>query len=201
MFFTSKALPLIIEEEIEETILSHEMIWPIEKEFSFSIKGVQFIRGSWFCNKPSKQDVGLLRLPCPLPGTYPYVDIAGGIELIKGVSTTDLYWEDNKLYCYFEGKDRNSWEDYYPNNRGVCTYRIFGESNYYKFSDQQGIIYEKRLDKKLTYQVECDACCKDTEILCSHHHYPGYKCYPIPPTASRLLKGQNEIARYWRHHK
>lgn len=197
LIFISKAPPLTVEESEEEEEFTHVMSSPIDgREFPFLIKGVEFISGFWHCNAP--QGAGLIRLPCPMPGTYPYVDVAGGVELEKGRETSDLYWEGNKLYCYFEAINRRQWSNYYPNNRGTCTYKISGIKGG-KIYDRQGILYKSSPDKDFTYEIECDACCKDNEILCDHHHYPGYKCYPIPPTASRLLRGQNDIARYWRY--
>lgn len=199
--FVSNAPSLIVEASpIEEERYTHVMTAPMDGVgFPFVIKDVQFLSGFWFCNDFSSEG-GKIKLDCPMPGTFPYVDQAGGIELVKGRDTSDLYWRENQLFCYFEPIERRRWSSYYPNNRGSCTYKILGGGDY-KFFDRQGILYKSEPGQKLTYEIKCDDCCGEDRILCDHHHYPGYKCYPIPPTASRLLKGQHEIKRYWRHHK
>jgi hypothetical protein len=190
----SKCPRVIVDEYYTaEEIYAHDMTAPIEKTFSFLIEGVDYVEGSWFCNVFDSA-AGDRRLSCPMPGTYPYLDEAGATEFIRGKTTSDLYWVENKLHCYFEPIARNLWESYYPNNSGVCTYRVYGAKGY-KFLDRQGLIYQTKPKEIITYEIECDACCKDTEILCDHHKYPGYKCYPIPPINSQLANNRYDISR------
>lgn len=193
----SKAPSLILEkEEIEEEgILIHEMTAPIEEEFPFVIEKVECFKGLWFFNVGgTHRGSDIPVLDCPMPGTYPVITSGGMPNPKDRESTTDLYWSDNKLFCYFDSVHRS----YYTNNFGICTYRVIGKKTHYQFFDKQGMLYTNNLGKKLTYKVECDACCKDNEILCDSKHYPGYSCYPISPVNSRLLKGKNNIARFWR---
>jgi hypothetical protein len=189
--FICKFPPLIVEIGGVVTF-SNDMTKPIEETFEEDITKVELISDYWHHSKPP----GLgNRVACPLPGTYPIVrDNASAPEAIARGQVTDLYWKGKTLYCYFDLPGA------YSNNVGVCTYKVFLGDYSYRFSDSRGVIYERRLleGEELTYTVECDECCKDTEILCDHHKFPGYKCHPIPPTNARLLAGQNDIARYWR---
>lgn len=192
LILISKAPSVIIESIKEEEEFTHRMDAPIEKRFPFLIEGIQYLRGFWYWN-----DVTDIKCDCPMPGTYPVLD-TGGIPQIYKDRVTDLYWNGYELFCYFDGKRLQETAGYYLNNRGFCTYRVFGKAPYYKFFDRQGILYESYVKEKLTYKVECDACCKDNEILCDSKHYPGYTCYPIKPIGDSLLTGKNNIARFWR---
>jgi hypothetical protein len=180
----SRAPTLTLEIEGEKTeVFSHGMTAPIEKTFAEEISDVENIAGDWKFNKTS-----LYTVTCPMPGTYP----ALRADDVRKEDITDLYWKENQLFCFFDRSDA------YPNNVGVCTYKVYFNFGRYKFSDRQGVLYESRPNKILKYKVECDACCKDDEILCDSNHFPGYSCYPIPPVNSKLLKEKNNIARFWR---
>lgn len=183
LILLSRTPPLILEiTELSETF-THTMTTPIELGFSFDIKGIEFISGIWYFNDPGPTT----EVACPMPGTYPAYkasDIGPG-------DITDMYWEGKQLFCFFDKKG------IYHNNRGQCSYRVFG-GNHYKFFDKQGTLFEHRSKEKLIYEVDCNECCKDTEIVCSSNRFPGYTCYPIPPASDRLLKGSNDIRRFWR---
>lgn len=186
----SKAPPLVYEEERYSQEFTHSMKSPIQISFPFTIKDIEFVSGFWYYNTGEDYP----KMQCPMPGTYPMVD-AG---IFKKEEVTDLFWNDKSLYCFFDGNPRVGFVAY-PNNQGFCTYRVLGKEMNYKFSDRQGVLYERRrLTKKISYTVECDACCKDDEILCDSKYYPGYTCYPIPPLNSKLLENKNNIARFWR---
>lgn len=181
----SRAPTLTLEIEGQETeTFSHGMTVPIERTFSGEIDDVENIAGDWKFNRTS-----LYTVSCPMPGTYPVLP-AGDVRKDE---ITDLYWRGNQLFCYFDS-NRNG----YSNNVGTCTYKVYFKYGRYRFSDRQGILYESFPKKILKYQVECDACCKDDEILCDSNHFPGYTCYPIPPVNSKLLQEKNNIARFWR---
>jgi hypothetical protein len=180
----SKRPPLILELEESSLDFIHQMTAPIDERFPFQITRVENTGGFWHYNEPDASN----KVDCPMPGTYPATKAS---DITKDM-ITDLYWQGNQLLCYFDRKGA------YFNNVGTCIYKVFG-LNSYRFSDKQGVLYENRAPKaKLTYQVECDACCKDDEIICDSPRFPGYTCYQIPPAAERLLKGKNDISRYWR---
>lgn len=187
----SKAPPLILEiedKEVSEEIFTHEMISPIEKTFDLSILRVENPSGSWGFGSSSS----LVQVSCPMPGTYP-IYVAGDISQEDKKVITDLHWKKNKLLCFFDAPGA------YDNNFGFCTYKVFTGFKVYKFFDGQGVLCAGRLnDEELDYEVKCNDCCKDNEILCNSRHYPGYTCYPIPPLNSRLLESKNNIARFWR---
>ena len=180
----SKFPPLILEiEEKKSEEFTHKMNQPIEKEFSSEVTGIENTGGFWVYNSD-----GGPKFDCPMPGTYPI--LAGGPRDMTGI--TDLYWEGNKLFSYFDAPRA------FFNNQGSCSYKVYLGFERYRFSDQQGVLYENRPQKILKYKVECDACCKEDEILCDSPHFPGYTCYPISPIARRVLAGKNDIARFWR---
>jgi hypothetical protein len=179
----SKTPTLILEIDKPVVDFSHEMRAPIDLEFPFSIKGIEFVSGFWHYSSGT----GGNKVDCPMPGTYPVVaapDVEPGDPEV-----TDLYWERNHLYCHFDKIGG------YTNNTGVCNYKVLGKDSY-KFFDRQGVLYLG--EGNLTYTVECDACCADNEIICDSPRFPGYTCYQLPPAADRILKGRNDIKRYWR---
>jgi hypothetical protein len=192
LILISKSPPLVLEFDKQEETFTHRMNAPIERKFPFLIKGVEWLRGFWYWSGER-----VVKVDCPMPGTYPVLD-TGGIRKQHKDKLTDLYWNDYNLFCYFDGKNPEEFSDYYSNNEGFCTYRVYGKDPYYKFFDRQGILYESYVKEKLTYKVECNACCKDNEILCDSKNYPGYTCYPIAPVNAKLARGKNNIARYWR---
>jgi hypothetical protein len=190
IIITSKCPSIAVQEFYKrDKIFTHPMTSPIEETFDFLIEDVLLIEGHWFLNTAEGNTAGTIKLSCPMPGTYPIRD-EGGV----GFPITDLYWDKNKLFCYFDGIDDSHRVTNYPNNRGSCTYKVLG-GKCYKFSDRQGLLHQTKPIEKATYQIECDACCKDTEILCDHHKYPGYKCYPIPPISSQLANNRYDISR------
>jgi len=181
----SKAPTLILEVESKEPeTFTHEMTAPMQRSFSDEILGIENIGGFWYFNNTGGSD----KLDCPMPGTYPASVPATGVNRNL---LSDLYWEKDRLFCFFDRAGA------YFNNLGSCSYKV-NFIKRYTFFDQQGILYENRPSKNLQYKVECDACCKDDEILCDSNHYPGYTCYPIAPVQVRLLAGKNDIARFWR---
>jgi len=181
--FISKAPPIIVEfDEVSEEY-THEMNQPIIKEFPFEITDVEYVSGQWYFNQFSRESD---RADCPMPGTYPV--LKAGDVLREEI--TDLYWHKQRLISHFDAPT------YYSNNHGSCTYRVIA-TLFYKFSDRRGIIY-KVDSKKLSYKIDCDDCCKDTEIMCDHHKYPGYKCYPIPPISSQLANNRYDISRFYK---
>jgi len=179
--------PLIVEiAGVEE--FTHDMKMPIEKTFEENIMKVELVRGFWHYNFPTPQN----RVGCPLPGTYPVLpaDDAAQSDVEAG-RITDMYWKGKNLYCYFD------LQGAYFNNVGECTYKVFLGDYSYRFSDSRGVIYERRLKERenLDYTVECDACCKDTELLCDSHRFPGYECKPIPPINRKLEVNRYDLSR------
>ncbi len=193
----SKAPTLILEIDGREVeVYQHLMNAPINKEFDSEIVDIENIEGHWFYNDRNLTES---KVSCPMPGTYPvfaspeFLPQNDPNEFYRK-QITDLYWERNKLICYHS----LSQPDGFFNNAGTCTYRVYFNRGHYKFFDRQGVLYENRPNKILKYKIECDACCKDDEILCDSNHFPGYECYPIQPIGESLLSSKNNIARFWR---
>lgn len=185
----SNTPPLIVETfGFEE--FTHQMTAPIEREYEGNIIRVELVEGWWSIN--TSMSGGLAR--CPMPGIYPLVEVGAQYQAdVDAGTVTDMYWEGNKLFCYFDRVGA------YFNNLGACTYRVFTADASFKFSDLRGNLYEHREDDvRLEYKVDCDDCCKDTEIMCDHHKYPGYKCYPIPPINSQLANNRYDISRFYK---
>lgn len=193
----SKAPTLTLEIDGRETeIYRHEMDSPIRKEFESEIVDIENIDGYWYYNSA---DLARTKVDCPMPGTYPVLVSSEFLPendptKFNRNQITDLYWENNKLICYHSLTN----PDGFFNNVGTCTYRVYFNRGTYKFFDRQGVLYQNRPDAILKYKVECDACCKDDEILCDSNHFPGYSCYPIPPINTKLAENKNNIARFWR---
>lgn len=163
---------------------THSMTSPIEREYPYRITRIEGDGGQFYFGTPNAGT----RVNCPLPGTYP-VAAAGDVSRDD---ITDMYWDNDKLYCYFDK------EGAYGNNVGSCNYKVFG-MNLYSFRDGRGMLYQANPTRKLTFTIECDECCKEDEIICTSPNFPGYTCYQIPPAADRILKGKNEIVKYWKH--
>jgi|GEM_PF-6186668 len=183
LILLSRTPPLILEIKDVSAEFRHTMNLPIDSTFPFEITGIEFVNGHWFFNDPGPTT----KVDCPMPGTYP----ATAASDIEKEDITDVYWEAKQLFCFFDKKG------IYHNNHGQCSYKVLGPPHY-KFFDKQGILFEHRSSEKLTFEVDCNECCKDNEIVCDSNRFPGYTCYPMPPTAARLLQGANDIKRYWR---
>ena len=193
-----KAPPLIVEIGGGKETFSHGMKGAIVQRFDREITGVSVVgKVQYNLKLNGSTDVSTDPLgDCPLPGTYPAVKVKTQLQpLVDSGEITDIYWIGNTLYGYFDAR--------YDSNSGLCTYTVYfgGENPFLKISDKRGILYEASASKAEDlpkYKIECDECCKDTEILCDYHKFPGYKCYPIPPINSQLANNRYDISRLFK---
>jgi hypothetical protein len=63
------------------------------------------------------------------------------------------------------------------------------------FFDQLGEFFSASVPdiNSFSYEIICDACCNETEILCKSEFYPGWKCVPLPPMSARLGQMERQI--------
>lgn len=100
--------------------------------------------------------------------------------------------DGNRAYSYFEARP-----EYYSDNSGSCSYRIFFSSNFnLKIIDKDNnTIFNQSYNVQPKYTVACDDECPIGTTKCFSTNYPGYCCLPCSEIAGEIKAIANQVRR------
>lgn len=97
-------------------------------------------------------------------------------DVNRAARSDNLHVEGNRIYSYFDAGGEGIGADFYADNEGVCTYRVFVSSQPFTILDlRKNVIYSN--PNVINYTVSCDDECPPGYCKCECTNYPGYCCY------------------------
>jgi hypothetical protein len=137
---------------------------------------------------------------CPYYETRLYFPEPEAVRFFKNgqlrVEGKRVYWDKTDSE-HLNGTIQD-YLDYAP-TENRCAYIIHFNSEQklrIEFLDNLGTLFSAVRDEDdFSYEVICDICCTEEELLCDSSSFPGYKCVPIQPITDRLSNMENQLKR------